>query len=144
LFVLDIQAPTHGALTAAGVGSFIVGALVLFNSPGTPQFQQVSLPLVIGTGAVIGVSFAGILFFALRSQKAPPIMGTQTLSGKQGTALSRIDPRGQVQLQSEQWSAELAEGADPVEAGEKVEVVRVDGLRLVVRKSAKENADRVG
>src|SRR5574340_32885 len=40
LFILDIKAPTHGALTAAGVGSFIVGALVLFNSPGTPQFQQ--------------------------------------------------------------------------------------------------------
>ena len=28
LFVLDIKAPTHGALTIAGVASFIVGALV--------------------------------------------------------------------------------------------------------------------
>ena len=36
LFVLDLKAPTHGALTAAGLASFIVGALVLFNSPGTP------------------------------------------------------------------------------------------------------------
>ena len=50
LFILDIKAPTHGALTAAGVASFIVGALVLFNSPGTPQFQRVSVPLVIGVG----------------------------------------------------------------------------------------------
>ncbi|MCK7467019.1 MAG: hypothetical protein MZU91_01925 [Desulfosudis oleivorans] len=38
LFILDIKAPTHGALTTAGVASFIVGALVLFNSPGTPAF----------------------------------------------------------------------------------------------------------
>jgi membrane-bound serine protease (ClpP class) len=44
LFILDVKAPTHGALTAAGVGSFIVGALVLFNSPGTPDFQRVSVP----------------------------------------------------------------------------------------------------
>jgi len=47
LFALDIKAPTHGALTVAGTGSLIVGALILFNSPGTPQFQQVSIPLVI-------------------------------------------------------------------------------------------------
>lgn len=31
LFILDIKAPTHGALTAAGTGSFIAGALILFN-----------------------------------------------------------------------------------------------------------------
>ena len=56
LFILDIKAPTHGALTAAGIGSFIVGALVLFNSPGTPQFQRVSVPLVIiGRAADRGV-----------------------------------------------------------------------------------------
>ena len=48
LFVLDIKAPTHGALTAAGVASLIVGSLVLFNSPGTPSFLRVSVPLVIG------------------------------------------------------------------------------------------------
>ena len=55
LFILDIKAPTHGALTAAGVASFIIGALVLFNSPGAPQFQRVSVPLVIGMGMLIGV-----------------------------------------------------------------------------------------
>ena len=33
LFILDIKAPTHGALTVAGAVSFIAGALILFNSP---------------------------------------------------------------------------------------------------------------
>src|SRR3972149_1391806 len=40
LFILDIKAPTHGALTAAGTACFIVGSLVLFNSPRTPAFFQ--------------------------------------------------------------------------------------------------------
>ena len=53
LFILDIKATAHGALTIAGIASFIVGALVLFNSPGTPQFQRVSVPLVIATGLVL-------------------------------------------------------------------------------------------
>jgi membrane-bound serine protease (ClpP class) len=135
LFVLDIKAPTHGALTAAGVGSFIVGALVLFNSPGVPQFQRVSIPLVVATGIIVGVSFAVILAVALRAQRAPIRMGQETLVGQHGTARGKIDPRGQVQLQSELWSAELAEGATPIQAGEKVTVVSVQGVRLKVRKA---------
>ena len=38
LFLLDIKAPTHGALTAAGVISLIVAALVMLNAPGLPNF----------------------------------------------------------------------------------------------------------
>jgi membrane-bound serine protease (ClpP class) len=52
LFIVDIKAATHGGLTVAGIGAFIVGALVLFNSPGTPQFQRVSLPLVIAIAII--------------------------------------------------------------------------------------------
>ncbi len=75
LFILDIKAPTHGALTIAGVASFIVGALVLFNSPGTPQFQRVSVPLVVGMGIFLGLIFFGILMFAIRAQHRPVQMG---------------------------------------------------------------------
>ena len=134
LFVLDIKAPTHGALTAAGIASFIIGALVLFNSPGTPQFQRVSVPLVVLSGLFTGAIFAVILSFALRAQRAPVRTGTGMLVGRTGSAKSLIDPHGQVQLDSELWSAELAEGEKRIKKGEPVEVVQVDGLRLKVRK----------
>ena len=75
LFIIDIKAPTHGALTIAGVVSFIVGALVLFNSPGTPKFEQVSCPWCIFVGVFIGLIFAVILGFALRAQSRPVITG---------------------------------------------------------------------
>ena len=78
LFILDIKAPTHGALTMAGVASFIIGALVLFNSPGTPQFQRVSVPLVIGMGVFLGLLFFGILMFALRTIHVPVSMGAES------------------------------------------------------------------
>jgi len=90
LFVLDIKAPTHGALTLAGIGSFIVGALVLFNSPNVPQFQRVSVPLVIAVSSVLGICFAIILGFALRAQKTPLRMGQETLIGAMGTAKGRL------------------------------------------------------
>ena len=134
LFYIDVHAPTHGALTTAGIGSFIVGALVLFNSPGTPQFQQVSIPLVVIIGILFGLGFAVILTIALRARTAPLRTGSEMLIGQQGIAKDKIDPHGQVQLKSELWSADLAEGADPIQPNDQVEVVAVTGLRLKVRK----------
>jgi len=135
LFILDIKAPTHGALTTAGVASFIVGALVLFNSPGTPEFQRVSVPLVIGVGIFLGLLFFGVLMFALRAQRVPVQMGVESIVGKTGTAKMAVDEAGgQVQLGSELWSAESAEGSEQIRKGDKVEVVGIKGLRLQVRK----------
>lgn len=135
LFLLDIKAPTHGALTVAGVAAFIVGALVLFNSPGVPAFERVSVPLVFGVGISIGLMFAGILSYALRAQHLPLQMGASTVVGKTGTAKSDIATRGQVQVESELWSAEPAEGSPAITKGDKIVVVAVTGLRLRVRKA---------
>ena len=135
LFILDIKAPTHGALTVAGVASFIVGALVLFNSPGTPEFQRVSVPLVIAVGISIGLLFLGILMFALRALRVPISAGVESFVGKTGTARTLVDGSGgQVQLQSELWSAESVDGSETIGKGDQVEVVGIQGLRLKVRK----------
>ncbi len=134
LFILDIKAPTHGALTTAGVASFIVGALVLFNSPGTPQFQRVSVPLVVGTGLAIGAMFMAVLLFALRAMRVPISAGVEAFVGKMGTARTAVGAAGgQVQVGSELWSAESVD-SEPIGKGDRVEVVEVKGLHLKVRK----------
>ena len=135
LFILDITAPTHGALTTAGVASFIIGALVLFNSPGTPDFQRVSVPLVVSVGVTIGLLFFGMLAFALRALRVPVRAGVESFVGKTGTARTSVDGSGgQVQLQSELWSAEAVPESETIGKGDHVEVVEVKGLRLKVRK----------
>ncbi len=136
LFILDVKAPTHGALTVAGVASLIVGALVLFNSPGTPQFFRVSVPLVVGTSLATAAIFFTIVTFALRAQLAPILTGQESLIGKTGVARSEIKPDhpGTVQLGGEQWTAEIADGDEPIQQGAHVEVVRAQGIRLYVRR----------
>lgn len=134
LFILEIKAPTHGALTAAGVASFIVGALVLFNSPGVPQFERVSVPLVIGVGVGFGLMFGAILAFALRAQRLPIQMGKETLLDKIGIARSNIGQGGQVQVDSELWTAEAAADSPEIRKGDRVKVVEVHGVRVKVRK----------
>jgi membrane-bound serine protease (ClpP class) len=134
LFVLDIKAPTHGALTAAGIGSFIVGALVLFNTPSTPEFQRVSIPLVVVVGILTGALFGVLVGFGIRALRAPVRSGRESLAGKTGTATTEFRPTGQVQLGSELWTAEPVEGSGKIRKGDQVEVVEVQGLRLKVRK----------
>ncbi len=135
LFVLDIKAPTHGALTAAGVASLIVGSLVLFNSPGTPSFLRVSVPLVIGVSLATAGIFFVILTIALRAQRAPILTGQESFVGRSGSARTKIAPFGTVQMGGELWSGELAPGEDTILEGERVEVLEVKGVRVVVRKS---------
>lgn len=134
LFILDIKAPTHGALTVAGVASLIVGSLVLFNSPGTPSFLRVSVPLVIGVSIGTAAIFFTILMLALRAQRAPIRTGMEPLVGKTGTARTRISPFGTVQVGGELWSGELAQGEEPIAEGEQVEIVQAKGVRVIVRK----------
>ena len=134
LFILDIKASAHGALTTAGVASFIVGALVLFNSPGTPQFQRVSVPLVIGVGVFIGLIFFTIMVFALRAQRGRIQVGAESLIGKAGKARTFEGDAGQVQLESELWSAEKSPESESIRKGDSIEVVEVRGLRLIVKK----------
>lgn len=138
LFILDIKAPTHGALTVAGVASFIAGALILFNSPSpaAPQFQRVSPALVVGMGVVLGLSFGLILTFALRAQHTPIQVGQESLVGRIGQARATfVHGKGQVLVNAELWSAEAVDGT-PIAKGDDVEVIQVQGLRLKVRKAA--------
>jgi membrane-bound serine protease (ClpP class) len=135
LFILDIKAPTHGALTAAGVGSLIIGALVLFNTPATPSFQHVSVPLVFGVSIVSGGIFFVIMMIAVRAQRTPVHTGVESMAGRAGIARSDLTPKGSVQVGGELWSAELEGGRGKVSAGTRIEVVRMDGLRLIVRKT---------
>jgi membrane-bound serine protease (ClpP class) len=135
LFILDIKAPTHGALTVAGVASFIVGALVLFNSASVPQFQRVSVPLIVGFGIFLGLVFFGILMIGIRAMHAPHRMGIESLVGKTGMARTLVgETGGQVQVGSESWTAEPIPSSEKIGKGDRVEVVEVKGLRLKVRK----------
>jgi membrane-bound serine protease (ClpP class) len=135
LYILDIKAPTHGALTLAGTATFIAGALVLFNSSKVPVVDRVSVPLVVGMGLFIGASFFAIVMIAVRAMKTPVITGQSVLIGRTGTAVTEINPTGIVQVAGERWSAKLDEGVKPIKVDERVEVVKTEGVKVVVKKA---------
>jgi membrane-bound serine protease (ClpP class) len=140
LFIVDIKAPTHGALTAAGAGSMVVGALVLFNTSVTPSFFHISVPVVVATAALTSLIFFVIVGYALRAQKVPIRTGFESLTGRDGVVKRKLDPTGDVQANGELWTAESVDG-QPIEENVRVRIVRVDGLRLIVEKKSADPRD---
>ncbi len=133
LFILEVKAPTHGALTVAGLASFIIGFLVLFNSPTTPSFWRVSVPLVVGTGIAIAIGILTLLTFVIRAQFRPVEVGAESLVGRIAEARTDLSPGGMVQVAGELWSAILDNNEDEIASGERVDIIGVDGIRLRVR-----------
>jgi membrane-bound serine protease (ClpP class) len=133
LFVLDLKAASHGALTLAAVASLIVGTLVLFNSPGSTPNLQVSVPLVMATSVIIGGLSFGLVLIALRTRHLPPANGPQILVGRTGVVTQALSPSGVVRVGGEEWSAET--NGELIEAGQTIQVSAVQGVKLRVHQA---------
>jgi len=128
LFIADIKAPTHGALTVSGIVSFVLGSLILFNTP----FYAVSRSLIFSVALATAAFFAFAVQAALRAQRRRVVTGLEGMVGELAIARSDLKPDGLVFLEGELWRA-TAEG-EPVSEGERVRVVGIEGFRLRVKK----------
>jgi membrane-bound serine protease (ClpP class) len=133
LFFLEIKIPAYGALSIAGLASFIIGALVLFNSTATPGFMRVSIPLVVGTGIATAAFFMTIVAFAIRAQLKRPEVGREALIGRTGRTRTELSPSGMVHVAGELWTA-VSKSGEVIPVDTKVSVVGMDGLRLEVER----------
>ena len=89
-----------------------------------------SVSLVVAVVASMVVTAAFLMTLVLRAHRAPVRTGREGLVGERGVARTRLAPAGKAFVHGELWSA-VAE--EPVDAGEPLEVVSVEGLTLRVR-----------
>jgi len=132
LFVLEVKATTHGALTFAGVVSMVTGALVLFNSAGAPPYARISLPVVIVVALSFAATFMFIMTKALQAQRPRPKTGIEGMIGATAVARSDLDPEGTVFVEGERWRAVAQDGL--IATGEQVEIVTIEGFCLHVKR----------
>ena len=129
LFIIDIFAPTHGVLTGGGIVAFFLGVLMLFNH--MPAGYHLPMTWAISTTLVTVAFFAFFVSKGIRAQFLPKRSGKETMLGKTVNAQSRIDSQGgRVFIEGEIWNA-VSE--TPVETGQPVEVVGIEGLTLKVK-----------
>ncbi len=129
MFITDVFATTHGVLTAGGIVAFFLGALMLFSGAG-PGFG-LSLFWIFPATVLTAAFFVFVVGKGIRAQFKPVRAGAKTMFGQTANALSRIDSSGgRVFIEGENWNAM---SATPVEAGQPVEIIGLEGLTLKVK-----------
>jgi membrane-bound serine protease (ClpP class) len=133
--VLDIKAPTHGALTVGGIVSFVFGAYLLFNTPE----MEVPWATIIALALATSGFFAFAIGKALAAQRRRPVTGMEGLVGQTAEVRQALNPSGMVLVAGELWRAEQentpqGSAPGPIAVGERVVVTGQEGFRLRVRR----------
>jgi membrane-bound serine protease (ClpP class) len=138
LFMMEVKAPTHGALAVTGVLLLIGGLLVLFNTSSTPEFLAISIPSAIGLSSFTAIFFLFIVGKALHAQRLPAATGTEGLLGKIGPVRSSFSSdsfkppySGMIFVAGELWRAQASE---KIQIGEEVVVTGMNGITLQVER----------
>jgi membrane-bound serine protease (ClpP class) len=134
LFLAEAHTPGVGLLGLGGALVFLIGSLLLFTpfSSGAATTLSVSPWLVAASTLGVTAFFLLLIRASLRTRRLPIATGSEALLGKEGIATSDISPRGAVRIDGEDWSA-IAE-AEPINSGERVEVIGVEGVTLRVHR----------
>ena len=144
MIVAEAHLPTHGILGASGVAALVASGLLLYDT--NSSAFEVSAPVVVIAGLLLGGFLAIAVERAIRARRQPARTGWEEMVGAVGEVRERLDPVGQIFVEGALWRAVLAgdQAGDGrvLERGSRVRVESVEGLTLRVRPV--EAADREG
>ena len=136
LLIAETFTPTHGVLGVLGGIGLTIGLLLLMD-PANPDFAvdpsfSLSLLDVLPLVALLALFVAYLSVFVVRRRRRRPTTGSEGLIGQVGHVLKAVGPEGgQVFVAGEYWRARATE---TIPEKESVEVVKVEGLLLEVRR----------
>jgi membrane-bound serine protease (ClpP class) len=135
LLAAELFVGAYGILFAIGIACLLAGGLMIFDLPEVSDLRvslwSVLVPAVAATAAVGAV----IVFGVGRTMRRRQTAGVAEMIGLVGRAEDALMPEGSVFVRGEYWTARADQ---PIAAGERVEVVAVEGMRLRVRRAPPE------
>jgi membrane-bound serine protease (ClpP class) len=138
LFLLEVKVTSFGLLTIGGLICFVLGSLMLFETP-IPA-MRVSLGVILPTALVLAGVTGFLLSRVLKTHRLRPLTGVEGMVGKIGTVLSDIDPLGKVLVNGEYWDARTSGPAIPSGASVRVVAVGDKQIDVVPAESAGEGS----
>lgn len=133
MFLLEIKVTSYGALTMGGVVSMVIGSIMLIDSPS--PFLRISLKIIIPTTLATAAFFFFLFGAVIRTHQKKAVTGTEGLVGEVGIAQEDIEKGGKVFIHGEIWDA-ISDMS--LKKGEKIKVIKVEGLKLFITKSKEE------
>ncbi len=132
LLIAELFIVSFGVLFAAGITCFLIGGTMVFDRPElsdlTVSFWEVLVPIA----ASMSVLGAFIVYSLSRTFMTQQTVGVDEMVGLIGRCETAIDPKGKVFVRGEYWNS-ISD--DPIAAGDPVEIIRVEGLTLRVRRA---------
>jgi membrane-bound serine protease (ClpP class) len=126
MFVLEAKFASHGVLGGGGTLAMVLGALLLINGP--PELR-----IHLSTALAVTLPFALITMFlvtlVVRARASKAVMSDGGLLDEIGEARTALEPAGKIFVHGEYWDAV---SSAPVNAGDPVRVVSVEGMKLRV------------
>jgi membrane-bound serine protease (ClpP class) len=142
-FAVDVQAGGLGVWTFIGSGALVAGSLTLYGGDArlNPPWWVLAI-VMVGTALFM----LGAMTAVIRSRFSTPTIGREGIVGEEGRAEVDVAPDGVVLIQGARWRARTNR-ATPIDAGDPVRVVAVEGLVLEVEPpegGARDYRDRRG
>jgi membrane-bound serine protease (ClpP class) len=140
LFILEVKVTSFGLLTVGGVVCFVLGSLMLFDSP-IPD-MRVSLGVALPTAVLVAGTVVFLLTRVVNAHRQKVLTGSEGLVGETGKALTDVVEDGKVLVHGEYWDARSTGGR--IEKGSEVRVVFVGERRLDVAAAGSSEASVEG
>ncbi len=127
LIAAEAYTPTFGLVGVFGLGLFGFGMYYLF-----PEGFRVSGGVIGTLLAFVGAFLALILIAVVGSRSHGPMIGAEAIRRREGIVDDWHGKEGWVIVEGERWRARADR---PLQPGDKVRVIEIDGLVLVVRQA---------
>jgi len=134
LTLLEIK--THvGLFAIAGIALILLGSFLAFPLPGwelvSSSAVQSARETIFAVALVMSSIFGFVVYKVAQARRMKVKAGPEQMIGMIGTAISPLNPKGEIKVEGQIWKAESLTG--PVNAGEPVEILDREGLILRVK-----------
>jgi membrane-bound serine protease (ClpP class) len=131
LIVAEAFAPSFGALGLGGIAAFVFGSVILLDKE-VPGFQ-VARTLIGGVALAGAIVMLGTALMFGRSRRRSVATGREQMLREHAIAIEDFETTGLVRVHGEIWRAN---SSVPVKDGQRLRIVRIDGLTLEVAPDA--------
>jgi membrane-bound serine protease (ClpP class) len=127
-FAIDVQAGGLGVWTIIATVCLVSGSWFLYG--GSSELRPAWWVFLVVIGGTLLFMLGGMTAM-IRSRFSTPTVGREGMVGEDGVAEVAVDPDGVVLIRGARWRARTNR-ATPIQAGDPVKVVSVEGLVLEV------------
>ena len=132
LVIAEAFIPAFGALALIGVIAFGFGTSLMYKNPDL-HTALINPATIWGIAAVAVIFTLVAAWFVRKAYKKPITTGQESLVGKDATIAQWTKTDKTVVVQGEIWRAEPQKENTTFTKGDKVEIIRADGLTLIIK-----------